>query len=342
MLLFVICVPIIGFPGLFKIDQTFKLLHPHYDHRNIKILTSFPHNKNRISFVCDDENNTFLVKQASNRIFSEPHLISVKEAFGAYMAQLHDVPANLVKIIPAGRLFPGKLYRKRPASIHTVVPGKMVESLFDKSNFCIRQETSLTYQVIRSMSHHPDLPLMAALDVFISNVDRAHRNFFYHEKSNRFFAIDFGNILAENIAASSCNFVQTILKNKNIFFNKQELCGIASYRDTLKKLIKKHTPDSLHKKLDELVARAGLGPGSLLHSGNVIREIRSYKKNVTESYVSSKELVLLLDRVLDYHKVGDKTLKKGFERIDIVDWQGYLFDSVEDTIQVYKQAWLIN
>ena len=337
MLLFVICVPIIGFPGSFKIDPTFKLLHPHYDQRNIKILTSFVHRKNRISFVCDNKNNIFLIKQALNRILPELHLISVKEAFGAYMAQLHNVPANHVEIIPAGRLFPGKMCVDMPASIHTVVPGKPVKISLKNSIGNIRQRRGLNYQVIKGMGFHSDLPSIIAIDTFIANIDRASSNFFYDKKTNSFFAIDFGDIFMKNVAALSCNFMQKILKNKSVFLNEQELCGLWLYRNMLKKLIKKHPPDSSCKKLDELVFQAGLGPGSPLHNRDVAREIQSYKKNITESYASSKELVLLLDQVLDYHKVSDKKVKKYFKSGCQLDWHNYSFDSVEDKIQIYKK-----
>src|SRR5690606_3910271 len=70
-----------------------------------------------ISFVKIDGKN-FLIKQKKT---INKMLGAVRDAITAYIAESLDL-AHKVDIIPAGKEFPGKVYKEWPATLHTIAP----------------------------------------------------------------------------------------------------------------------------------------------------------------------------------------------------------------------------
>ncbi len=302
--------------------HSFELLDPHYNNNKITVIDFIlNHKKSYITYIMDGAKNVFLVKQGKHHSsFSHKRLLMVvREMLNAYIAELHDIPANRVRIIPAGYAIPGKLYVETPATLHTLVPGKPLNKLSGINKPFIqqpweekfsREQWGLTYRVIHDMSLHPsDLPLIVALDTFIGNAARRHDNFFYDKESDKFWAIDLESSFDKNLCKPAYNCIHTLLKDK-VKLTSQELNGLIIYRDTLKKLIKHHPPDELYKKMDEFMLQAGIKPGSLLFDDEVVAKLLFYKKTISENYKSAQELVLLLDELIAFHrtKIGDQSL----------------------------------
>ena len=207
---------------IFCFDHSFELLDPHYDNNKIKVIASIlNHRKGYITYIMDGAKNFFLIKQA--KVHDPSHRLGppmvIREMLGAYIAELHDIPANRVRIIPAGHIILGKMHVHTPATLHTLVPGRPLNKLSGiykpfiqqpKKKFS-RKQWGLTYRVIHDMSLHPsDLPLIVALDTFIGNGARRHGSFFYDKESDKFWAIDLESSFQTNLCKLACNCIRTI------------------------------------------------------------------------------------------------------------------------------------
>ena len=319
---------------IFCFGHSFELLDPHYDNNKITVIDYIlNHNRSYITYIMDGAKNFFLIKQARNHTPSHRHgpPMVIREMLSAYIAELHDIHANRVRIIPAGHIIPGKMHVHIPATLHTLVPGRPLNKLSGINKLFIQQpwkkefpkdQWGLTYRVIHDMSLHPsDLPLIVALDTFIGNGARRHGSFFYDKESDKFWAIDLESSFQTNLCKLACNCIRTMLKDQTKL-TSQELNGLIIYCDTLKKLIKNHPPDELHKKMDEFALQAGIKPGSSLFNDEVAATILFYKKTISGSYKSAQELVLLLDKLIVFHrtKIGDQSLTDHtYEKFNLSD-----------------------
>ncbi len=286
--------------------SSWDILSPHYDTGKIQILKYMDQKHFNLTFIMDASQDLFIIKQIkySN---STKQFRAIREVFGAYIAESNNLPANLVRIVPAGYAIPGKLDIQRPATLHTVVPGYQVNQLSRFSEINIEQyggwhypkdTWGLRYEVIHSMSLHPNLPAIVAFDTFIGNDDRNKTNFFYDEKSDIFWMIDMEKAYySTNMSALACKFIQELL-NSQFNFTAAEIKGLIMYRNTLKKLIKNHTPHMLHKKLDQFVLQAGINPNKM------IQKIKEYKNNISASYASTQQLIVLLDKLINCHDMS--------------------------------------
>ena len=355
--IFVLCTILFAsFNSIAIVASTFDLLDPDYDSNKITVLDFIlNHDKSYITFIMDHDQNIFLIKQSRGYKLAvrEGPLLSVREMLAGYIAESNGILANRVRIIPAGYALPGKLYVQRPATLHTLAPGKPPVQLFihqPMNKKFSKEQWGLSYKVIHDMSLHPDLPLIVAFDSFIANGARRRSSLFYDEKSDRFCAIDLESSFKKNLCKLACNRIDTLLQDKTFKLTSQELCGLILYRDTLKKLNERHSPEELHMKLDEFLLQAGIIPSSSLFNDKVADMIQFYKKNIFENYKHSQELVLLLDRLITYHQ-DDKDLSelnygysnflhKEQERSDIgVYYSGAsLDDYISDRLQAYKCA----
>ncbi len=303
---------------IFCFGYSFELLDPHYNNNKIKVIDSIlDHQKSYITFIMDEAKNVFLIKQARNHTRRGPSMV-ILEMLSAYIAELHDIPANRVRIVPAGYAIPGKLYVEQPATLHTLVPGKILNKLSGINKLFIQQpwrkdfpkeQPGLTYRAIHGMSLHQDLPLIVALDTFIGNGARRRDSLFYDKESDKFWAIDLESSFQTNLCKLACNCIRTMLKDQTKLTSR-ELNGLIIYRDTLKKLVKHHPPGELYKKMDEFALQAGIKPGSLLFNDETAKKIFFYKETIPESYKSAQELVLLLGELIAFHrtKIGDQYL----------------------------------
>ncbi|HXW86536.1 MAG TPA: hypothetical protein VEK38_04310, partial [Candidatus Bathyarchaeia archaeon] len=73
-----------------------------------------------IAIVRDKKGNEYIVKQAKEKL-AAADMFAIRDAMGAWMAEELDIPANRVRIIPAGVAVPGKMYVDRPATIHRLI-----------------------------------------------------------------------------------------------------------------------------------------------------------------------------------------------------------------------------
>jgi len=271
-----------------------RIVHTYYDKNNIEVIASKVACHSYIKFVKDDKENLLLVKQTH---VYKPYAI-MQEMIGAWIAHESKIAANEVRIIPAHVNFPGKQYVDRPATLHTFVSGIPVAQIVPSIHLDIKQPmpngqaSGLSLAVIANMANHPSLSGLVALDTFIGNTDRNKKNYFYDRRDNKFIAIDFGGSFKYNLGLLACNLICNLLENKHDFSPKQ-LVGLRIYRNKLKHLTKKFTPQVVHAKVDVLAQQ--IEGFSEMHYARI-------KDMFDQNYYCSKNLVELLDVLLQMHE----------------------------------------
>ncbi len=281
------------------------VLDSHFNTKELKLIRLRQNSNHYVSFIMDESKNVFIVKQAKSESLGK-YFSFATEAFGAYIAKVNGILANQVWVIPAGYQMIGKIIKEMPATLHTLVPGQPVSKFPNLLELRIKLGQGIMAKTIHSMSLHPDIPLIVALDAFIANIDRGKGNFFYEKDSGKFWLIDFENSFNRSTCKLSCNFVNTVLEDKIVQFSPQELNGLSIFRDTLKKLVKRHALEELHDLFDLFIAQAGIVPGSALCNNKVVKRIQLYKNAISENYANAKELIGLLDILIARHKVAPK------------------------------------
>lgn len=257
-----------------------------------------------ISVLQDKKGKKFIVKQEMRQT-PYFHLSTARDKLGSYIAKSVDIPANRVEIIPAYAEFPGKHSVQLPATLHTFIPGVLVKSLpkdLREFKLYIQQQNGigLTRGVIIAMSNHEDLSMIVAFDTFIGNADRHQGNFFYDQKSNRYYAIDLESAFNKNLALYAGKLIESMLNNKTTIISQKELNGLISYRNVLEKLMELHEPMSLYKKLEKYALEGKIM--SRIFRSTVEMQLQIYQKAMVENYNSCKKLVLLLNKLIKKHK----------------------------------------
>src|SRR5579863_2130019 len=235
----------------------FPLLDPRYDKSTITVYTFLESQKySYIFFIEDAQDRQYVIKQQKSGSLGKQFRV-VCEMLCAHMAELVEIPAHLVRMLSAGLAFPGKFLTDRTASLHTKVPGITVRDLIDhpyakldikqnNDSFLSSDQMGLNKRVISNMALHPTLPLIVALDTFVSNRDRSKANVIYDEKNDAFYAIDMALIYDTSegrklLAQLSCDQVESMINKKEIF-TALELEGLKRYQETLMQLISYFTP----------------------------------------------------------------------------------------------------
>lgn len=305
-----------------KYTQFFAILDPNYDHNTIKIKKFLENQRHSYVFFIEDANeNPYIVKQ--DRSFSSKHQIFVVlEKLAAYIADKIGISSQKVEILPAGVCFPGKAIAKRPASIHTCMPGVTIRELTKGpfSHISIKQggnpKESLKYlgineKVIKSMSEHEDLPPIVALDTFTGNRDRNQGNLIYDELNNKFYSIDMGviyDVLREDrvpIAMLACKNIESMI-HETVSFTQKELCALDHYRSVLLKLLENFPPDKTYFLLCLFAREAGLLDTNTKFKSSMFQ---SYKIAIEETYYQCEHLIDLLSQLLkskNYKKSSKK------------------------------------
>ncbi len=266
---------------------------------SIEIIGVLPKGGNVITFVKDQFNTIYLVKQYKEFDWDKKYLLMVMERLVSHMAQEMGYPYNKVRIIPANINFPGKPQKHLPATLHKVVPGVPVKQLSIGSRFAsvnLKQHrpkskiSGLREENIVHLWKHPDLPIIAGFDTFVSDRDRGKSNLIFCEIKNRFYAIDL-----ERSFNSSCSLAFFTLKNlRNMRrpFSKKELRGLQVYKKIIEQLIKTFPPERTIRLFDKFCKE--VAPGKLFKNDLIQVRIREYKKVILKSYEDSKQLVKLL------------------------------------------------
>ncbi|MCX5925406.1 MAG: hypothetical protein NT124_03915 [Candidatus Dependentiae bacterium] len=264
-----------------------------------------------ITTLANKDGKKYIVKQDSRNQLSW-HMSVARDMLGSYIAQSVDVPANKVEIIPSYSSFPGKKNNYLPATLHEVVPGiKLTHLPPDLREFKVfiqqpvkatvpEKSWGLTRRVIQNMARHKDLPKIVALDTFIANADRHGGNFFYCSQANRYYAIDLESSFDKNLARYACSLIRAMLDNQDEIITEQELEGLYVYHKTLKRLLKRHSPESIYEKLHEFSLQGGLVSRSARKI--ILSKLDMYQGYITENYASCEKLVILLDKLMLKHR----------------------------------------
>lgn len=291
-----------------------------------------------ISVLQSLDKTQFIVKQNNDSILASS-FCAAREKLGVSIAQLIGVQVNDVEIIPAHTIFPGKHYTELPATLHTFAPGTRITllkpsspfyklNIHQKSNSLLPDsERGLTYEVIKNMTKHKELPLIVALDTFISNRGRHGNNYFYSPKSNHFCLIDLESSFRAHLGWNACNCIQTLLDNTSTApLSSQEITALRVYNETLKKLLSLYTPESMYKQLEAYLfeANPSLQTQNTIDSesdtvlntepfpqetklmrsmkNTVEEQLNVHLKMIKKNYQSCTKLIKLLDKLLQRYQ----------------------------------------
>ncbi len=264
-------------------------------------------------FLRDSQNKEWIFKQLTETS-PDDQIVLVLEEMASEIARTLNISLNHAEIVAASDWFEHRLLPNFPGTLHLRVPGASVEDNPPWVNFSIQQRirspfqiarmgplpsevTGLTKEVIDTMSKHPDLPRIVALDTFLGNNDRSAPNVFYDAKGDRFYGIDMGSCLIGNLA--QCAHEKILLYSAEISsLSTQELQGLVSYRKTLQSLTEQFPPANMISLLDQLLKKAGFTPNnSLLWNKDVERKLKKWKLAILENYNDSIKLVNLLQEL---------------------------------------------
>ncbi len=231
----------------------------------------------------------------------------VADDVGAFIAQSAHILSNRVSIVPDHHACMYKTMAHQPASLHSFIgghtleqnPGKIRKSIVQLTFIGNQRIHGLTRHGINAMTAHPDLPNIAAIDTFMGNTDRLPKNIIHNKSTNRLYAIDFTLAFSTNLARHTIKHLRSLLRKK-VHFNQSELKALKTYKSTLKYLLTIHTPHSLETRIHESLQETGFLSNKHYSSSTkkaVTQKINQYKQITRESFVSSQELVSLLDTV---------------------------------------------
>ncbi len=263
-------------------------------------------NSSCIATLVDEDSNKFILKQKLNLLLSH-----VLEKLAADIACSVGIPANWVELIPCNVPFIGKKKIHKPATLHTFVPGvlvnkvpktrsryavslRLVEKAMQEGRI-VEEIFGITRDVIRNMSVHPDLPKIVALDTFLANHDRHRGNLFYDEETDHFYVIDLESSFKKNLAQHIYKYFAAVVSEETIVFSAEEVKGLVIYRDMLKQLIDKYSPDYINKRMDKLIRKAGIACTKL----DLITKSK-YQQSVKKNYASCEKIVEILGALLAY------------------------------------------
>lgn len=293
----------------------FALLDPGYDRKKIVVNSVIDSALSRyISFITDGERNRYVIKQKRKSTIRKQFQV-VLEKLSGHIAETLDIPAHRVQILPAGMAFPGKILTDKAASILTLVPGIPVKEISGGPYAMIdlrqsnrpdwpKSQLGLNKRVIASMGLHSDLALMAALDTFIGNKGRHEANYFYDEKTNRFYAIDMDKIYNSNgdkdlISKIACDQIRGMLRSKKVL-RQAEFDGLTLYRDTLQRLVDSFPPARIYELLDEFASLGGFDKKAYVPE--LVSRVGRIKAYVQQSHGHIVELIKLVSQLINQSK----------------------------------------
>ena len=287
-----------------NVDNLLRLLDPNCDLTVIKVINTLEKGKTVVTFIEDGKKNKFCIRQIKIEAI-EKEFGFVREVLASYVAESVNIPMSRTRILPKELLFPGKRFPEKCGTLQTCALGvnkfHITLHLEQRMKNLPLKEQGLTRQVIKSMALHPDLPLIVALDTFISNPDRSGNNLFYDAKTDRFCGIDlelaFKLPCRRDLSAiACCHIVDMILKKVKL--DQKELNALKSYTQTLKELFEKNPPILLYKILKSVALKAGF-----LHDSDdpMHHKFERYKDKISRQYKSTELLIWLLDQFFESH-----------------------------------------
>jgi len=285
-------------------DDLLRLLDPNYDLATIKVIRTIEKGKTVVTFIEDNKRSKFCIRQIKIKAI-EKEFGFVREVLASHVAESVDIPMSRARILPKKLSFPGKPFPGKCGTLQTCALGvnkyHTKLSLEQRMKDLPLKEQGLTRQVIKSMTLHPDLPLIVGLDTFISNPDRSGNNLFYDAKTDRFCGIDlelaFKLPCRRDLSAIACCHIVDMLLKK-VKLDQKELKALKSYTQILKELFEKNPPILLYKILKRVALQAGF-----LHDFNdpMYHKFERYKDKISRQYKSTELLIWLLDQFIESH-----------------------------------------
>jgi hypothetical protein len=295
---------IINVVCLFSMATSLSKNHSLYDKKSPVVLINTVERKNCfISYVSIKEKQ-YLVKQKKD---SKKQLAIVRDALSAWIAGMLSI-AHKVEIIDGKTNFIGKNHQHRPATLHTLAPGKTVreQNKLKYSQLQLRQfwaeasttgEKGLTRLMINHMTWHHQLPQIIALDLFIGNSDRHCGNLCYDPATDSFCAIDMDDTFNKDLCELAYQKLSFMLNKDKITFTRQELRSLSKMRETLKSLMHKHKPKDIIEKMYYFAKKAGFAPRGALYNDRIRRKLLEYEKIIIKTNDSAHKLLSLIDKI---------------------------------------------
>lgn len=218
------------------------------------------------------------------------------------MAKFLGIPSNEVKLIRSREGKEYKHYKDSPATLHTLIPGR--SGCTFRPHVKIQQPAGgkckglcgLSERVIKSMTKHPTLPLIVALDTFVGAADRGCPNFMYDKQTDTIYGIDFNSGFQQNLAIFALHNLKD-LECSDFSFSAFEIQALKQYRHALARLVAKFKPKQLFSDFVKLIHEAGLFEQQSLRNELKNRLVK-HKKAIRKSYTSTKRLINYLDKTL--------------------------------------------
>ncbi len=247
----------------------------------------------------------YIVKQKKEY---KKQLAVVRDALSAWIAEVLGI-AHRVDIVSDKTEFTGKIKQHFPATLHTLAPGKTVREQRNIKYNALRlrqfwaqatspMEKGLTRSIIMHMTWHHQLPEIVALDLLIGNSDRHCGNLCYDPDTDTFCAIDMDDTFNKDLCQLAREKLVLILQTDKVPFSRQEIYALRRMRDTLKFLIRRHTPEDIIAKLYFFAQKAGFCKGSKLYNDRIRRKLLSYEEMIIQTHASARKLIILLDKII--------------------------------------------
>jgi len=219
-----------------------------------------PGRENRgIEFFKDTQGNNFVLKHQSTGS------AAIHDVLGARIGNSVGVPVNQAILLPKGTVFMGKPL-ERTATLHTHVPGREIPKI-EKMPFYVDIKDGLSKKAnLKSIAESDDLARIVASLLYLNNDDGNRNNTFFAQETNRFYAIDQGNIfhhahsLTERktlpndlLPTQACSFVETLRAKK---LSPQQIKALQSVAETLDKFITMYPSDRIYDEWMSIAQQA--------------------------------------------------------------------------------------
>ena len=249
----------------------------------------------------------YLLKQKKDY---KNQLAVVRDALAAYIAEDLKI-AHEIEIIGSKKEFPGKVKTWWPATLHTIALGDTVRRQQDCKYNALRlrqfwaqaqsfNEKGLTKAIIEYMTWHRQLPKIVALDLIIGNSDRHCGNLCYDATTDTFCAIDMDDTFNKDLCFLAYEKLKHMINEDKVVFNRQELRALAQMRDTLKFLVRKHTPYDLIQRLHFFAHKAGFSRGHEMYDERIERKLLKFEAMIIKTHASAYKLISLLDKIISH------------------------------------------
>ena len=219
-----------------------------------------PGRENRgIEFFKDAQGNNFVLK---HQITGSA---AIHDVLGARIGNSVDVPVNQAILLAKGTLFMGKPLETM-ATLHTHVPGREIKKI-EKMPFHVDIRDGLSQEEnLNSIAQSKDLARIVALILYTNNNDAHLSNIFFAQETNRFYAIDQGNIFrhahslferktlpSDLLATKACSFVETLRAKK---LSPEQIKALQRVDETLDKFITAYPADKIYDEWMSIAQQA--------------------------------------------------------------------------------------